>query len=153
MKKQSNSSIQESVLQQIAGGHVHMHSRLYFSLITVATVGAGVVGGVLLAYIISIATFIVRIQTAATPAYGARENLADALAEFPWWLLLLAAALIALAIWLMRRYGRAYRHSVLSIVAVFVLVGAIVGAGLSFIGVGERESGQTIHGRDARQVK
>lgn len=149
MKKKS-SSIQESVMQQISSGHVHMHSRLYFSLITVAMVGAGLAGGILFAYVVDIATYIIRIQASATPAYGARSNLADSLASFPWWVLLLAVACITLAVWLMRRYGRAYRHSLAPIIVIFLLASTALGIGLSFTDIGGHDDGQNMRGRGSR---
>jgi cytochrome bd-type quinol oxidase subunit 2 len=151
MKKKS-SSIQRSVMRQISSGRVHMHSRLYFSLITVAAVGAGVAGGILFAYVVDIATYIIRIQASATPAYGARSNLADSLASFPWWALLLAVACITLAVWLMRRYGRAYRHTP-AIVAIFLLVSVVLGVGFSFTDLGGHDEGQYMRGRGSHTIR
>ena len=148
--KKKTSDIQKSVMQQISSGHVRMHSKLYFVLITALMIAAGLAGGVLFAYVVSIAAYGIRIETAITPAYGARENLAEALAAFPWWLLILAVALIALAVWLMRRYRRAYRHSLTAIVLTFVLVSAALGVGFSFTDInGHDDSQQNMHGRGA----
>lgn len=140
--KKKTSDIQKSVMQQISSGHVRMHSKLYFILITVIMIGAGLAGGVLFAYLVSIAAYGIRIETALTPAYGARANLADALAAFPWWLLIIAVAFIALAVWLMRRYGRAYRHSLTAIVLTFLLVSTALGIGFSFTDINGHDDGQ-----------
>lgn len=148
--KKKTSDIQKSVMQQISSGHVRMHSKLYFILITVIMIGAGLAGGVLFAYLVSIAAYGIRIETALTPAYGARANLANALAAFPWWLLLLAISLIVLAVWLMRRYGRAYRYSQTAIILTFLLVSTALGIGFSFAGVGGHDDGQqNMRGRGA----
>ena len=150
--KKMKSSIQTTVMQEIEGGHVHMHSRLYFSLIAVTTVLAGVLGGVLLAYATSIASYIVRIQTASTPAYGARSNLADAIASFPWWLLVIAGLLIAGAVWMMRRYGQAYRHARTPIIVIFLLVSIALGVGLSFVNT-DHSDGQNQRGNSRRTLR
>jgi len=148
--KKSTSSIQKSVMEQITSGHVHMHSQLYFVLITAVMIGAALAGGVLFAYAVSVAAYGIRIETAITPAYGARENLAEALAAFPWWLLVLAALFIGLAVWLMRRYGRAYRHSLTTIVVTFILVCTALGIGFSFADIGGHDDGQqNMRGRGA----
>lgn len=150
--KKNTSSIQETVMKQISSGQVYMHSRLYYSLITVAMVGAGLAGGILFAYVVNIATYIIRIQASATPAYGARSNLADSLASFPWWVLLLAVACITLAVWLMRRYGRAYRHT-LAIVTIFLIVSMALGIGFSFTDLGGHDDGQNMRGRGMQNLR
>ena len=150
--KKTKSSIQTTVMGQIEGGRVHMHSRLYFGLITATTVVAGILGGVLLAYATSIVSYILRIQTASTPAYGARSNLADALGSFPWWLLLIAGLLIAVAIWLMRRYSQAYRHARMPIIAIFLVASIAVGIGLSFVNTDHNDT-QNLRGNGRQTLR
>ena len=150
--KKTESSIQTTVMGQIEGGRVHMHSRLYFTLITATTVVAGVLGGILLAYATSIASYILRIQTASTPAYGARSNLADALGSFPWWLLIAAALLIALAVWLMRRYGQAYRHARTPVILMFLVVSIVLGVGFSFMSTDHNDA-QNQRGNGCQTVR
>lgn len=148
MKKANISEIQAQVMKQIISGKVHMRPKIYFTMLWAVTVGAGIAGGLVLAYVVSLATYTFRIASATTPAYGARENLAVALVGFPWWMVVVAAIFIALAIWLMRRYGRMYRYNTAWIVAVFVAVSLLFGIGLSFTELGHVEGG-FMHGRGA----
>jgi amino acid transporter len=146
MTKADKSAIQAQVMKQIISGKVHMRPKVYFTMLWIMTISAGIAGGLILAYVVSLATYTIRIVSATTPAYGARENLAVALAGFPWWLVIVAAAFIALAIWLMRRYGRIYRYNMAWIIAVFLAISLLLGVGLSFTGIGHTEGG-LMHGR------
>jgi glucan phosphoethanolaminetransferase (alkaline phosphatase superfamily) len=148
MKKTNKSAIQAQVMKQIISGEVRMRPKIYFSMLGIITVCAGVAGGLMLAYVVSLASYTLRIASAATPAYGARENLAEALLGFPWWLVVFAAAFIALAVWLMRRYGHMYRYNTAWIVTVFVVVSLLLGVGLSFTELGHSEGG-LMRGRGA----
>jgi cytochrome bd-type quinol oxidase subunit 2 len=133
---QKKQSLQDVVMQRISSGEVDMKPRAYFALLGVATVAASLLAGILLAYVTSIFTYIIRIQTADTPAYGAKANLAAALAEFPWWLLLVALASVFFAVWFARRNSRLYRRSFVSVAVAFVVISAIVGIGFSYAGIG-----------------
>jgi len=150
--KHTKSSIQTTVMQQISDGRVRMHSRLYFSIITAVSIVAGLAGGALITHNVSIATFMIRIQGASTPAYGARSNLAEAIGEFPWWLVVVAGLMIAVAIWMMRRYGRAYRHERTPLVAIFLLASVVLGISLSFVNTDHNDT-QDLRGNSRRSVR
>ncbi len=139
--KQPESSIQAAVLDQIRSGKVRMKPRQYFTLLTALTVLASAAAALVTSYLIGIMTFIVRIQTADTPARGARANLSEALANFPWWAVVFAALLLAAALWLMRTHGRMYRHRLSVLVLGFVLVSVALGVGMSYMSIGHPESG------------
>lgn len=138
---QSGSSIQAAVLDQIRSGKVRMKPRLYFSVLTAITVLAATAAALVMSYLISITTFIIRIQTANTPARGARANLSEALANFPWWAVLLAALLLATALWLMRTHGRMYRHRLSTLVLGFLVISLALGVGMSYMSIGHPETG------------
>ena len=141
MKKPQPTSIESAVMSQIKGGKVRMKPRVLFTLLTLSGVGAVLAGGVLMAYVISILTYNVRIETAATPAYGARQNLSDALASFPWWAVAAAALFGALGIWLLRRHSHMYRYPLGLIIGAFLLLSTFLGIGLSFAGFAHPEPG------------
>ncbi len=141
--KRQDSSMRSAVMARIGSGKVSMRPRVYFTLMSFAVGAASLASGLLLAYTTSIFTYIVRIQTADTPAYGAKANLASALAEFPWWLLVVALLLVAGTVWLARRNTRLYRRSFSSIVGFLVIVSMLVGVALSYAGVGHPD--ETLH--------
>ena len=139
--KQSGSSTQAAVLDQIRSGKVRMKPRLHFTIFTVLTVLAAAAAALVMSYLISITTFIIRIQTANTPARGARANLSEALTNFPWWAVVLAALLLVAALWLMRTHGRMYRHRLSALILGFLLISVVLGVGMSFMSIGHPETG------------
>jgi len=137
--------MQQAVLKRIESGEVRMKSRVYFVLLTALTILATVAAGLVISYLVSIVTFIIRIQTANTPALGARANLSEALANFPWWAVVLAVGLVAVALWLMRTHGRMYRHKTSIVLLVLVASSVILGVGMSYAGIGHPESGMGVN--------
>lgn len=138
--KQSESLIQSAVLDQIRSGKVRMKPRVYFSVLTALAVLAAGAAALVTSYLISMMVFIVRIQTADTQARGARANLSEALQHFPWWAVVLAALLLAAALWLMRTHGRMYRHRLSVLILAFLLVSLVLGIGLSYSSIGHSQT-------------
>ena len=145
-------SISDTVMQSIQSGTVTMRPRVYFSLLTVLAVLASVAAGTTIAYLISVLTFWLRIITADTMAYGARSRLSEALATFPWWLLVVAVVLGTAAIMLVRRQGRMYKHRTSTLVLVLVAASLLVGVGFSYLNIGHPYAQQHSpqHGRGYR---
>lgn len=120
-----NDGIQQAVLERIQTGDVHMRPRIFFVLISLIGVTATIMASIVMAYLTSMMIFITRITTADTPAYGARQNLAESFASFPWWALILAVGLFAIGVIILRKYSRLYRvhlRTVIALVAATVLV-------------------------------
>lgn len=136
IKKTTPSAIQNEVMSQIHSGSVRMKPRLYFTVLWLLGIVSGIVASLTFAYIISIMIYILRIQTASTPAYGARQNLSEAIADFPWWALVVSIALSIIAIILMRKYSRMYRYKIGSIILIFITISALVGLTLSLADIG-----------------
>lgn len=135
MKRQyDQASAHDEVLEKITNGEVTMRSKLYFSAALTVGIVAAVAATVLMTYFVKVVALVARIGTASTPAYGARENLAQTIETFPWWALLLAATSGAVAVWLLREYGRLYRHSLGTVIMVFLVATIIIGIATSFIG-------------------
>lgn len=132
--------LQQEVLKRIQSGDVRMKPRIYFVLLTVLTAVATVAAGLVISYLVSIMMFIIRIQTAHTPALGARANLSETLANFPWWAVIMAVVLVTVALWLMRTYGRMYRHKMSTVLVVLVASSVILGVSMSYAGLGHPES-------------
>lgn len=133
-RQEQKSDIGRNVLDRINSGEVTMHSRLYFMLISSAGLVAAFASAILLAYFVRVVTISLRIASADTPAYGARQNLEQLWASFPWWAAGLAIVCGALALWLLRRYGRLYRYRMSRIVIGFVAAVAMAGVLMSFVG-------------------
>ena len=147
MKKQATttSAIGKSVMDQIKSGKVHMKPRAYYSLLTIATTGAVVLAGITITYLSSIMFFWLRVVTADTMAYGARANLNDAITSFPWWALIAAAILLYVAVSLVRKQGRMYKHKTSNIVAVIVAGAIALGFVLSLLNIGNSHTPNTFN--------
>ena len=133
MKQQDTTSISTSVMDKIKNGQVHMRPRLYYAALSIVTIGAVILSGITVTYLLSIAFFWLRIITSDTMAYGARANFNEAIASFPWWTLALAALLLTAAILLVRKQGRIYKHKTSSIVILIIISSLVLGFGLSFV--------------------
>lgn len=140
MKKPTATDISQSVMAEIKSGNVRMKPRVYYSLLGVVSVLAVVLAGVTVAYLSSILFFWLRVQTADTMAWGARANLSQLMAEFPWWVLVAAVALLSLAVMLVRRHGVMYRHKTSTIALILVVSSLLVGLGLSYLNIGSSHS-------------
>lgn len=136
-KQNQPSPLQQDVMDRINSGSVRMKPRIYFSILWLAGIVATITAGLSVAYLISVLSYIARIQTATTPAYGARQNLSTALAEFPWLAVFVLILSGLTSIWLMRRYSRAYRHSISKVVLIFLAISCILGIGLSYTDIGK----------------
>lgn len=151
MKKETTTNISTAVMGQIQSGKVHMKPRLYYALLSLLSVGVVVLAGLSIAYLSSVVFFWLRIMSADTMAYGARANLAEALASFPWWAPILALGLLVAAALLIHRQGRMYRHKMSTIILVITACALLLGGVLSFFGVGDLQtshmSGQSGQGR------
>lgn len=124
-------------MQDIQAGTVTMKPRIYFGALVALAALTSVAAGLATAYLTSIVYFWLRIMSSGTMAYGARSRLSEAIATFPWWLLILAAVLGAAAVMLVRRQGHMYRHRTSALVLVLVLVSLLIGAGFSALNIGQ----------------
>lgn len=129
-------AISDDVLQKIKQGEVHMKPRVYFSLLTGLSVLAVLAASLAVSYVASIVFYWVRIQTASTMAYGARRNLSEALATFPWWYVVAAVVLTALAVILVRKRGTMYRHKASTIALSIIGISLMAGLVLYALGIG-----------------
>lgn len=136
MKKQTSTDIKASVMDQIKSGKVHMRPRLYYTLLGLASAGAVLLAGIAIAYLSSIVFFWFRILAADTMAYGARANLSELIASFPWWVVILALLFLIVAIILVRKQGRMYKHKTSTIVLVIIAFSLLFGFGLSYLNIG-----------------
>lgn len=135
--KQPSDGIAKNVMDQIKGGKVQMKPRAYYVSLGLVSAAAVVLAGVALAYLSSVVFFWLRVVTADTMAWGARSRLSESISSFPWWALLLAALLVALAVYLVRRHGRLYRIKTGWLVVAIVVASMLVGLGLSLLNVGQ----------------
>lgn len=151
MKSRTPDTISSSVMDQIKSGKVHMKPRVYYVALSVASIGAVLLAGITLAYLSSIMFFWVRIQTADTMAWGARANLSESIASFPWWTALLSIALLAVAVFLVRRHGRMYRHKTSTIAVILIVCSLLLGFILSLLDVGNSHTPNIPNGRGQGQ--
>jgi glucan phosphoethanolaminetransferase (alkaline phosphatase superfamily) len=133
MAKNKRTGMTSRVMRDIQAGKVKMRSRVYFLALSAVSIAASLAATFTIAYVASIIIFWFRIQTSDTMAYGARRNLSDAIAAFPWWLVVLAGVLLLLAVWLIRHYGRMYRYRTSAVLVIILMCSLIVGFGLSYV--------------------
>lgn len=136
MKKQTSTNIKSSVMDQIKSGKVHMRPRSYYTLLGLASAGAVLLASIAIAYLSSIVFFWFRILAADTMAYGARANLSELIASFPWWIVALALLFLMVAVLLVRKQGRMYKHKTSTIILAIVTCSLFLGLGMSFLNIG-----------------
>lgn len=135
-KKTKPTAIQTKVMDEIHSGSLRMKPKIFFTTVWLLGIIASLGAGLAFAYFISILTFVIRIQTASTPAYGARQNLSESLASFPWWSVILSIVLAVIAFWLLKRYSRVYRYKMSTIILIFVGFSILIGIGMSYANIG-----------------
>lgn len=143
MNKQ-NQSISEDVMQKIKQGDVQMKPRQYFTLLSIVVTMAVLLAGLAVSYLSSIIFFWIRIESSSRMAYGARRNLSEAIAEFPWWAVFVAVGLVILAVILVRKHGTMYRHKASTVTVAIVLLSLFIGFIMYTVGIGE--IGNSQHG-------
>lgn len=136
MKKQTSTDIKASVMDQIKSGKIHMRPRSYYTLLGLASAGAVLLAGIAIAYLLSIVFFWIRILVADTMAYGARANLSESISSFPWWVVVLALLFLTLAIMLVRKQGRMYKHKTGTIILFIIVCSLFLGLGMSYLNIG-----------------
>jgi len=135
-KKTKPTAMQAKVMGEIHNGSLRMKPKIIFTVLWLLGIIASLGAGLAFAYCISILTFLIRIQTASTPAYGARQNLSETLATFPWWSVILTLVLAGIAFWLLRKYSRIYRYRMSVIILIFVCISMLIGIGMSYANLG-----------------
>lgn len=151
MKNHTTTDISQSVMSQIKSGNVRMKPRVYYSLLGTVSLLAVVLAGISVAYLSSILFFWLRVQTADTMAWGARANLNQSIAEFPWWVLVVATALLALAVMLVKHHGQMYRHRTSTIALILVACSLLLGLGLSYLNVGSSHTPKRVDSSERMQ--
>ena len=147
-------SVSEAVMAQIKTGQVHMKPRRYYSLLAFVSAMAVGLASLVSAYLCSVLFYLFRIETASTPAWGARARLRETLASFPWWALGGAILLIGFAVWLVRRHGRMYRHRTATLALSLIAASLLLGFALSYLNIGRTHTPQRqnqSHGQYERQ--
>lgn len=143
MKKPKSSSISGAVMSQIKHGKVRMKPKLYHVLLGIASIGSVIATGFTIAYLSSIMFFWIRIQTSNTMAWGARANLEDSIASFPWWALMIAVILLIATTYLVRNQGRLYKHKTSTIALVIITASILLGLILSMFDIGKNHMPNT----------
>lgn len=137
MKDHSPDTISASVMDQIKSGNVRMKPRAYYVALSIVSVAAVILAGVSIAYLSSIMFYWFRIQTADTMAWGARANLNESIASFPWWAVLLSLGMLAVAVLLVRSHGHMYKHKTSTIAVIVIVSSLLLGFSLSLFDVGK----------------
>lgn len=136
MNKQ-DTTIANEVMQKIKHGNVRMKPRMYFTLLSAVAVSAVLLAAFAVSYLSSIMFYWIRVESASTMAYGARRNLSEAIAAFPWWAVAVAIGLVAFAVVLVRKHGTMYRHKASTIAIAIVALSILLGFLMYQVGIGD----------------
>lgn len=126
------SPIEQSVMDQIQSGQVHMHRRTYYIALTALSTVVVALLAFASSYFMSIATLWLRIDAASGQAYGAKRNLASMIEAYPWWSLALGLLALGLIVYLVRRVGNLYKVRLLYLIPLIVILFAVIGLALSY---------------------
>jgi len=126
------SMIEENVMHQIHDKKTVMRPQSYYLFISVLIVIAAVLLIIVTTYFMSVTTLWFRIQSAAGPAFGAKQNLATLVGSFPWWALSLGLISLVSIIFLVRKTGRMYKIRLLYLVPLIIIISVVVGLIFSY---------------------
>lgn len=136
MKNRAKSALKDTVMQQIKTGKVSMRPKAHFIALAVVSFGAALLAGITTAYLFSIALLWIRIQSSDTMAWGARYNLAESIASFPWWIAIASVLFLVIAIFLVRKHSHLYKYRISELILVIVLASFILGMAFSLFDIG-----------------
>lgn len=129
-------TIADDVLSRIKKGEVQMKPSIYFAILSAVSLVASLAAGLVMVYLSSIVFFWFKIINASGNAYGVKNNFIQAVSSFPWWTILVFIASAVFMVFMIRRFGIAYRHKTRNIALIVIAVSLIAGATLSSLGVG-----------------
>ena len=132
-----NTSIADNVLGQIKKGEVRMKPGVYFAFLSLISLIASLSAEIAMVYLSSIVFFWFKITNASGNAYGAKNNLSQAISSFPWWAVLIFIAAVVFIVYMVRRFGANYRHKTRNIVLIIMMIAMISGFVLSNFGIGD----------------
>lgn len=145
---ETNNSVKDAVLDKIAKSEVQMHSRAYFALKLSLFVALIVAILAVSVFIFNFIAFSIRINHHDALLGFGSNGLLLFLWFFPWWLLLIDAALIAILQALIRQFEFGYKIPVLRLVGGVLLVALIMGFVMDATRVNER----FLHDADAHRT-
>ena len=140
MKKTTKTPVKKAVMEQIKSGQIKMRPRVYFVILSALSIGTAILAGLALTYLSSVIFFWWRVMSAETMAWGARANLNQAIASFPWWALVVSVILLIFTALLVRKHGHLYRHKLSTILLTTIIGAVIFGLILSFLDLGSHIS-------------
>ncbi len=131
----NQSTVSDKVIRQIKDGKVQMRPAIYFTILSFITIILSLISSVAISYSSSIIFFWIRVISSNTGAYGARRNLSESIALFPWWTLLIIAVAIISLIILIGKHGDAYKHKTSKILFIILAISIIAGFIMSSFGI------------------
>lgn len=130
-RQKDDNGLGREVMEKIQKGEISMRPKVYFSVLTGLSILTVLVMSLLLSYLTSIVILWLRVESAAGPAYGARRNLAAAIAAFPWWALLASGVLLSGIVVFLKRHSNLYRFRWQTLVLLTILAATLIGFFLS----------------------
>lgn len=140
----NKTQISQTVLKKIKNNRVKMRSSAFYVILSVLIVSVGLISSFLAGYISRLMFFWLKIINPNTQAYGAKRNLAEAIWQFPWFWLLVLAALIVSLVFIIKEYRNIYGKKAGIIVAVTLVT--IVLFGILLFGLGVFDLIAPVHG-------
>jgi glucan phosphoethanolaminetransferase (alkaline phosphatase superfamily) len=115
--------IKKDIMNQINLGKIKMKPKIYFILGSILTL-IGLISSVI------ISTFLIGLIRFSLRAHGTMKQykFEQIIANFPWWIIVLAILSLIVGIWFIRQYDFSYKKNLWVIIASFIL--AIILGGL-----------------------
>jgi len=148
------SPISKKVMDRIEQGEIPMRHKTYYTISTL--LGLVVFGllALLSAYAYAIAFLWIRIASASTMAYGARDKLATITDSFPWWTIPVIIVSLIGMLYVSKKIGRLYRIRGSILAILIVIAGVALGLGLLSTGrLSNQSTGQEGGGIHERQIR
>lgn len=130
MNEEHKQPLKQQILENIRSGKVSMRPKLHFTLTVLATVFVSVAVLAVSVFIFNFILFSIRINHHDTLLEFGSNGLVAFLFFFPWLLLVIDIALIALLEWLLRRFKFGYKIPVLYLLLAIIAVTGVTGLAL-----------------------
>lgn len=137
MKKDIVQNINSSVMEQIKNQKITMKPKIYFIAISAISIIITILSGITVSYISSILFLWIKILNSNNMAWGARSKLENLLISFPWYILIISAILITLAVYLIKKQNHMYKYKSSTIAVIVIVTSIFLGLVFSSFGIAD----------------
>lgn len=132
MSRKNKLDFESKIISQIKAEKIKMKPKWYFALGSLLLFSSLIGLSMAAVFLVNLGIFLIKRNG---PLYT--WKLQSILSSFPWWIPLLAAGGIYLAIWLLRKYDWSYKKNFKLIAVMFILAVILAGILLDRLGLNE----------------